>query len=253
MRSSAPRTPSDEGHRRKIGTPTEAVKQCNSRHLRHFFKAARAARTAPMESWPRATWAILRLPVRRAREALHTHPPSRAGDSRSGCPAASAHRARPDSLPMSDATTAWPRPTARAPTGASRKSAPSAENPPCARDAAVGAQSATTKAMHWSDRTRYETLERRCLIDEHHGNVVADRIAELAGVAIERRLALAIFERALAARADEDFEKAWSEGHGRLFHPRFTRRGSRVVAARRSRGASWGALSRGDRDRRAIR
>jgi hypothetical protein len=31
---------------------------------------------------------------------------------------------------------------------------------------------------------------------------------------IERRFALAIFERALAARADEDFEKAWSECHG---------------------------------------
>src|ERR1019366_4683129 len=37
-----------------------------------------------MESLPRATWAIPRLPTRRAREASRTHPPSRAGDWRSG-------------------------------------------------------------------------------------------------------------------------------------------------------------------------
>src|ERR1035437_699648 len=115
-----------------------------------------------------------------------------------------------DSPPISDATSACPRPTARAPTGTSRKSAPCVESEPCARDIAGAAHSTAATMTRWSVRT----LERRCLIDEHHRNVVADRIPKLARLAIERRLAFAILERALAARADQDFEKSWCERHG---------------------------------------
>src|ERR1035437_6411269 len=91
--------------------------------------------------------------------------------------------------------------------GTSRKSAPSVESAPCARAIAGAAQSAPARTTRWSVRT----LERRGLIDEHHRNVVADGIAKLAALAIERRLAFAIFERALAARTDEDFEESRCE------------------------------------------
>src|ERR1019366_9346147 len=125
-------------------------------------------------------------------------------------------RARPagfaqiDSPPISDATSACPRPTARAPTGTSRKSAPCVESEPCARDIAGAAHSTAATMTRWIVRT----LERRGLIDEHHRNVVADGISKLAALAIERRLAFAILEGASAARAHQHFEKSWGEGHG---------------------------------------
>jgi hypothetical protein len=56
-------------------------------------------------------------------------------------------------------------------------------------------------------------LERLCFVDEHDRNIIMDGVSKFARGAVERRIALAILERALAARADENFEKAWSEGH----------------------------------------
>ena len=129
-------------------------------------------------------------------------------------PAGFAHIASP---PMSDATSACPIPTARAPTGTRRKSAASGESPcPCA--AAGAMHNAAASAARTSARTPLHSLpgalERRGLIDEHHGNVVAHGVAEFARVAVERGLLFAIHERTFAARADEDFEEAGCEGHG---------------------------------------
>jgi hypothetical protein len=51
------------------------------------------------------------------------------------------------------------------------------------------------------------SLEGRRLIDEHHGNVIAHRIAKPARVAKETRLLLTVFELAFALRADENAEQ----------------------------------------------
>jgi hypothetical protein len=57
------------------------------------------------------------------------------------------------------------------------------------------------------------TLERRGLIDEHDGDVIAHRIPKLARMTNEARFRFAVFEVALAFGADEDFEKLCVEAH----------------------------------------
>src|SRR5689334_7047604 len=114
------------------------------------------------------------------------------------------------SLPGSSPATAWPSPTARAPIGSRRKSAPSVAGF-CAAEraganAAIAAIAATTTA-----RTTW--LERRRLIDEHDRDVVAHRVGEAACRAHERRFLLAVLERPLALRADQDRQQLWSETH----------------------------------------
>jgi hypothetical protein len=54
-----------------------------------------------------------------------------------------------------------------------------------------------------------ESLERRGLIDEHHGYVVAHRITKPAGVAKQTLLLLPVFELSLALRTDENAEQLW--------------------------------------------
>src|SRR5687767_215112 len=112
------------------------------------------------------------------------------------------------SLPPRSATTAWPRPTDRAPTGRRRKSAPSCARPVCARRSlASAARSARAPAIGIAP------LERCRLIHEHDRNVVADRVLQPARMADEARLIGPILEFALALRADENRQQLRRQGH----------------------------------------
>src|SRR5688500_5274340 len=95
------------------------------------------------------------------------------------------------SLPGVAATIAWPMPTACAPVGSSRNNAASL---PCPEAGAAASASETR-------------LERSSLIDQHNGNIVADRIAKLALLADQRLLRLSILQLALALRADENLQQ----------------------------------------------
>src|SRR5215218_7323928 len=103
------------------------------------------------------------------------------------------------SLPGRSATTAWPEPTDRAPTGRRRNSAPSSSAPFCA-DARGAAEARSASAA----AERATALQRRRLIDEHDGDVVADGVAQTTRGAHERLLVLAVLELALALRAHQD-------------------------------------------------
>jgi hypothetical protein len=50
-------------------------------------------------------------------------------------------------------------------------------------------------------------LDRFGLIDQHHGDIVLDPIAEAAGVAQKRLLLLAVLELAPTLRAHEDLQQ----------------------------------------------
>src|SRR5688500_3917045 len=100
---------------------------------------------------------------------------------------------------------AWPIPTARAPTGRRRKRAPSVSMPDCATTG-CGAAIATAAASA-------AILKRRRLINEHDGNVIADRVPEPARVADELCLRLAVLELTTALRADEDRQQLGRYAH----------------------------------------
>src|SRR4029453_15338320 len=86
------------------------------------------------------------------------------------------------SVPGRSATTAWPIPTERAPTGRRRNNAPSVARPVCAcATPAAAIMMAPTMATD-------SRLDRSSLIREHDGNVVAYRIFQAAVVADEARL-----------------------------------------------------------------
>src|SRR5687767_15126189 len=96
--------------------------------------------------------------------------------------------------PSRRATTAWPNPTARAPTGRNRNAPPSLPSLPCA-----------ARAGAWHTKAaRISALQRSRLIDEHDGDIIAERIAEPAVLAIELRLLRMILELALALGADQN-------------------------------------------------
>jgi len=61
-----------------------------------------------------------------------------------------------------------------------------------------------------ADGTR---LKRRRLIDQHDGDVVADRIFQCAGVTNENGLVLAMFQRPLASGTDQDGKQLSGERH----------------------------------------
>src|SRR5688572_20525900 len=108
------------------------------------------------------------------------------------------------SLPPRSATTAWPKPTDRAPTGRRRKSAPSSARPVCARTSR-GSGIATAMAP----AIAIIRLDRRCLIHEHDRNVIAHRVLKAARVAHEARLILPILELALTLGTNEDRKQLW--------------------------------------------
>src|SRR6476660_6037830 len=111
------------------------------------------------------------------------------------------------SLPGLSATTAWPIPTERAPTGRRRNNAPSVARPVCAC-----ATSAAEIRMA-PRRANDARLERSSLIREHDGDVVPHRVLQLAGVADEARLIGSILQLALALRADENGQQLRGERH----------------------------------------
>ena len=115
---------------------------------------------------------------------------------RSAAASAAGFHQRP-SEPSRRATTAWPSPTARAPTGRSRNAPPSLPALPCADSADASP----------SSRASVRRLVRRRLIDEHDGDAVSDSITEPAVFAEQPRLFRAILQVALALGANEDGEK----------------------------------------------
>jgi hypothetical protein len=81
-------------------------------------------------------------------------------------------------------------------------------------------------------------LYRCCLVDQHDGDVIPDWVAEAIRVANQRGLLLAVFELALAFRADQDGEELWRQCHGRK------RNTLAADATRVQGGAGDGLLSR---------
>src|SRR5215208_4761 len=127
--------------------------------------------------------------------------------SRRASPAGFHHTA---SLPSSSAVTACPIPTARAPTGTRRNSAPSSASEPCA--AADWTAPHSTAAAATAARSP-DALDRRRLIDQHDRDVIANGVAKPARATDEARFALLVFQLALALGADEDRQELGGQRH----------------------------------------
>src|SRR6185503_12588538 len=115
------------------------------------------------------------------------------------------------------AIAACPIPTAWAPTGKTRKSAP----------ALMGASWAASWTIGMLERTNIPTvhpsnilLERRRLIDQHDGNVVFDGVHQAARTARQRLGIGPVLERTFALGADQD----QSRGAGVRYVPPGVRR-----------------------------
>src|SRR5919197_1685105 len=112
-----------------------------------------------------------------------------------------------------------PIPTACAPTGNTRNSAPALRGGCCAtagrpdgqtaNRATVTAAATGRPAVRPSERSS----ERLPLIDEHDGDVVFDGVHQAAGVTGQRFGVGTILERPLALGADEDLEEIRSQAH----------------------------------------
>src|SRR5688572_19950984 len=96
-------------------------------------------------------------------------------------------------------------PTARAPTGRRRKSAPSSAVPPCACASRGKQRSASARPI--------TTSERRRLIDQHDRDVVAYGVSQRTGGTEETLLPLTVLQLTLALRADEDGEQLRGDAH----------------------------------------
>src|SRR2546426_12666957 len=112
-------------------------------------------------------------------------------------------------------------PTARAPTGNERKSAPALFTFWAVRRLGGLTVSTAATSSHPPNRpTANPPSEALGLIDQHDGNVVLDRVDQAAGMAYQllpRRGAM--LERALALGADENLQEV-----GRKAHPAYPRR-----------------------------
>src|SRR2546426_6577675 len=113
-------------------------------------------------------------------------------------------------------------PTARAPTGNERKSAPALLTACGRHGRTVGPMDrrSATRAACPTVRRSDRPSEMLRLIDQHDGNVVLDRVDQAAGMAYQllpRRRAM--LERALALGADENLQEV-----GRKAHPAYPRR-----------------------------
>src|SRR6266542_5843986 len=138
------------------------------------------------------------------------------------------------SLPGCSATMACPIPTALAPTGRSRKSAPSLllEDCPAAECTAVESEhtrraerrsilpsapsgrALEREVIEWArGASAGQTLKRRRLIDEHNRNVIPNRIPQGASVADKARFGLPIFQVAMTFRTDQNLEELRVEAH----------------------------------------
>src|SRR5213593_371956 len=122
-----------------------------------------------------------------------------------------------------------PIPTAWAPTGNTRNSAP----------ALLGSSWAVNDCDAAADAASRIPLKRLRLIDQHDGNVVFDRIDQTAGVTGERLGIGAMLERPFALRADENLEQVGRETH-EVAYPSRLRDGS----SRRHLGSTFTCRSR---------
>src|SRR6266508_271913 len=146
-----------------------------------------------------------------------------------------------------------PIPTAWAPTGNTKKSAPALSGPcwveRCGASWAARrpdgptvrsprATATARPALRPSDRPS----ERLRLIDEHDGDVVFDGVNQAAGVAGERFRIRPMLERPFALRADKNLEQIGGEAH-EVAYPRRLRDGS----SRRHLGRTFTCKSRNTR------
>src|SRR5204863_1210993 len=146
------------------------------------------------------------------------------------------------------AVAVWPIPTATAPTGNTRNSAPALSGGSWAARRPDGPTVNTMRATATDRPTVRPSVrpsERRRLIDQHNGNVVFDRVDQPAGVA-HKRLGGRIgpmLERAFAFRTDENLEEVGGEAHEAAYPSRFRDGSSRRHLGRtftcRSRNTRW--------------
>src|SRR5881628_2078320 len=101
-----------------------------------------------------------------------------------------------------DAVAVCPIPTAWAPTGNTRNSAPALSGASCA----LSARGIINDASN-------PPLKRLRLIDQHDRDVIFDGVNQPAGMAGECFRVQTMLERPFAFRADEDFEEIRSETH----------------------------------------
>src|SRR6266481_243744 len=134
-----------------------------------------------------------------------------------------------------------PIPTACAPTGNTRKSAPALRGSSWADRRMVGWADSRTVATssHPPIRPSVNPSEPFRLIDQHDGNVVFDGIDQTAGVTGERLRIGAMLERSFALRADENLEQVGREAH-EVTYPSRLRDGS----SRRHLGSTFTCRSR---------
>src|SRR5256712_12455364 len=135
-----------------------------------------------------------------------------------------------------------PIPTACAPTGNTRKSAPAlrgsswaARRPDGPTASSPSATATARPAVRPSDRPS----ERFRLIDQHDGNVVFDGVDQTASMTGERLRIGAMLERSFALRADENLEQVGREAH-EVAYPSRLRDGS----SRRHLGSTFTCRSR---------
>src|SRR6266550_1035018 len=144
------------------------------------------------------------------------------------------------------AVAVWPIPTACAPTGNTRNSAPALRGGSCADRRMVGWADSRTVATtsHPPIRRSVNPSEALRLIDQHNGNVVFDRVDEPAGVARQRlggRIG-PMLEGSFAFRTDENFEEVGGEAHEPAYPSRF-----KDGSSRRHLGRTFTCRSRNTR------
>src|SRR6267143_216390 len=139
-----------------------------------------------------------------------------------------------------------PIPTACAPTGNTRKSAPALRGGSWALRRLGGWAVRRMNAIGRTqppNRSTAQPSEAFRLIDEHDGNVVFDGIDQAAGVTGERFRIGAMLERSFALRADENLEQVGGEAHEVAYPSRLRDGSSRRHLGRtftcRSRKTRW--------------
>src|SRR5258706_8729335 len=146
------------------------------------------------------------------------------------------------------AVAVWPIPTACAPTGNTRNSAPALRGSAGAERWNEGKveRHATARIVA---RRHVPTFHRSVipsealrLIDQHDGNVVFDGVHQAAGVTGKRFRIRPMLERAFAFRADENREQVGSETHDAAYPSRL-----RDGSSRRHLGSTFTCRSRNTR------
>src|SRR5258706_420297 len=148
------------------------------------------------------------------------------------------------------AVAVWPIPTACAPTGNTRNSAPALRGGSCAERWNEGKMERQTTARI-AARRHVPTFHRSVipsealrLIDQHDGNVVLDGVDQPAGVARERLGGRTgpMLERSFAFRTDKNLEQVGGEAHEAAYPSRL-----RDSSSRRHLGRTFTCRSRNTR------